>query len=65
MDDKDCKDACVGAYKARVSKLFDVLAECLIEAGSEGAKQECSEHFRRGLRAAREAREICTALCDE
>jgi hypothetical protein len=65
MADKDCNEACVAAYKARVSRLFDVLSECLLEAGDDAAKQKCKDTFRRGLRAAREARDICISLCDE
>lgn len=60
-----CKEACDAAYKARVTKMFDHLADCLITAESDESKEECKKRFRRGLRAAREAREICTALCDE
>ena len=65
MADQDCKDACKAAYQARVAKLFDVLAECLLTAESEESKEDCKRRFRRGLRAAREARDICVALCDE
>jgi hypothetical protein len=65
MADKDCHEQCVAAYKTRVTKLFDVLAECLLTADSEGAKQECKNRFSRGLRAAREARDICVGICDE
>jgi len=64
MADSLCKDACDAAYKARVTKLFDVLAECLVTADSSG-EQECKKRFRRGLQAAREARDICTKLCEE
>jgi hypothetical protein len=65
MPDSDCTDACKGAYKAHVTKLFDALAECLLTADSEAAKNDCTNRFRRGLKAAREARDVCMQLCDE
>jgi hypothetical protein len=65
MADQECKEACKDAYKARVTRLFDVMAECLLTADTEAAKEECKNRFRRGLKAAREARQACLKLCEE
>jgi hypothetical protein len=65
MPDTDFKDMCAVAYKARVMKLVDVLSEGLLTATSEGSKKEYKERFRHGLRAAREARDICIEVCSE
>jgi hypothetical protein len=63
--DQDCKDACTTAYQLRVTKLFNVLSECLLTAESEESKEDCKRRFREGLAASREARNICIQLCDE
>jgi len=65
MADQDCRDACVAAYKARVAKLFDILADCMMTAESDDAKKQCKDRFRRGVHAAREARDVCISVCGE
>jgi hypothetical protein len=63
MADNTCREACEAAYKARIGKLFDVLADCLQTSDTNEERDACRERFRRGLRIAQQAREIAIGEC--
>ncbi|MBV8520459.1 MAG: hypothetical protein JO197_23910 [Acidobacteria bacterium] len=65
MSENPCIEASNAAYQARIGKLFDNLAECLMlaEPDNDEARAACQERFRRGLSAAREARAIALKEC--
>jgi len=65
MADNECRDACNTAYKARIVKLFDTLADCLLTSDTDAERTACRERFRRGVLAARQAREIAMAECGD
>jgi hypothetical protein len=65
MPDKNCENACNLAYEAQLTKIATLLTECLLVAEDDAARETCKERFRAGRRAARDARDVCLALCNE